>query len=275
MKHEPFQLTDESFFSIPAWAKLHSQITAGFTTRKGGFSKNGFASLNLGLHVNDEKETVIKNRKIIGDKIRFDLPNWVCADQVHDKQIVKVVNKHKGSGVFTYRQCITQTDGLYTSEKNILLSLFFADCVPIFFFSPKDSLIGVAHAGWRGTAKNIAGEMIDSWVLHEGVQAQNIFAAIGPSIGECCYVVNDDVIDAIKPLFDNETTFYKQLENGLYSIHLAEINKRLLMKKGVPEHQILLTSYCTSCDQDLFFSHRRDQGKTGRMMGFIGLKEGY
>lgn len=276
MEREAFQIVDSSVLSIPDWKEHHPQLIIGFTTRNGGVSQDSFQSLNLGLHVPDDSKAVIKNRKIVGDKIKTNLSNWVCADQVHDKKIVKVTQHHKGAGVFSYDECISGTDGLYTFEKNVLLALFFADCVPIFFFSPKNSLIGICHAGWRGTAKNIAGEFVDHWAKEEGIVAEEIYAAIGPSIRDCCYVVNDDVLEGLNEVYplNKSGRLVRQVETGQYAVNLAELNRELLILKGVPDEQIVVSSYCTSCHENLFFSHRRDKGKTGRMMGFIGMKEG-
>ena len=256
------------------WEKNDKQLVAGFTTRKGGVSQAECASFNLGLHVNDEHPHVVRNRRLLAHLVNFPTETWICAEQIHDNRIVKVTAEQLGAGVFNFNEGILQTDGLYTNEVNILLSLVYADCVPLYFYAKNHNLIGVAHAGWKGTIKDIAGEMVRKWVKDEGVCVDEILITIGPSIGSCCYVVDDFVINAVKNVLpDHSNHLYTQVTTGQYSLDLKQINKLLLIKAGIPAGNITTSSYCTSCEKELFFSHRRDKGKTGRMLSFIGLKE--
>ncbi|WP_044896110.1 peptidoglycan editing factor PgeF [Bacillus alveayuensis] len=276
MKNEPFLKKDVSIFSIPEWEKRNPILIVGFTTKRGGFSKGPYHSLNVGLHVKDDHETVVQNRREIARKLNFPLSNWVFADQVHDCHIEKVTSEHKGAGTIHYDDAIKKTDGLYTNEQNLLLSLCFADCVPLYFFAPKHHMIGLAHAGWRGTVKNIAGEMLQVWIKKEKVLPKDIYVAIGPSIGPCCYKVDRKVIAEVEKLFGFDAgLFYEEVEEGQFLLNLLEMNKAICLNEGIPEKNILTSSYCTSCQENDFFSHRRDQGKTGRMMSFIGFKEGF
>ncbi|MBY6267802.1 peptidoglycan editing factor PgeF [Parageobacillus thermoglucosidasius] len=247
-------------------------LVAGFTTKHGGVSKGAFATFNLGLHVGDEVSSVCRNRQRLADLLQFPLEQWVCCEQIHDARIEKVTSSQSGKGAADYKSAIAGTDGLYTKEAGLLLALCFADCVPLYFMAPKHGMIGLAHAGWRGTVKNIAGEMIHLWHEREHIPLDDIYVAIGPAIGACCYIVDDRVITYVDCILDGEQAPYKQVSIGQYALDLKELNKVLLIQAGVREEHIDISGYCTSCADYLFFSHRRDQGKTGRMMAFIGRK---
>jgi YfiH family protein len=134
-------------------------------------------------------------------------------------------------------------------------------------------MIGVAHAGWKGSVGQIAQKMIDTWG-QEGIRPEEIYVAIGPSICEKCYIVDQHVINFVeKSLVEGSAFTYNLISEGQYSLNLQELNKQILLASGVPEQNILQTGLCSSCDQEEFFSHRRDKGRTGRMMSFIGWKE--
>ncbi|MBD1379946.1 peptidoglycan editing factor PgeF [Metabacillus arenae] len=249
-------------------------VVAGFSTKNGGVSKSHFESLNTGLHVHDDPEDVINNRRRIADFLSFPLESWVCAEQTHKDRIKKVSRLDAGKGATEYLTSIQDTDGLYTGEKGLLLVLCYADCVPIYFYDHDKKLVGVVHAGWKGTVANIAGKMIQRWKQEENSAIESIQAVIGPSICENCYVVDDYVVDQVnKHLHKSDDKPYEEVSKGQYRLDLKKLNRQLLLKAGLKQEQIHSSSLCTSCHSDLFFSHRRDRGKTGRMMSFIGLKE--
>ena len=264
----------EEVLYLDAWSSIMPELIVGFTTKKGGYSKGEFAAFNLGLHVHDDVSDVHLNRRKLGDILQFPLEKWVCSEQIHDNHIAKVGKKDSGKGVWDYSTAIPKADGLYTDEINILLTLGFADCVPIYFASPSRGLIGLAHAGWKGSVKNIAGQMVRIWRDKEGVKVDDVYAAIGPSIGECCYIVDDRVINQVNELLgESASIVYNETMIGQYALNLKELNRLALIKEGVPSRNIIISQFCTSCEDGLFFSHRRDNGKTGRMMSFIGRKE--
>lgn len=272
---EPFQFQHvESLLFLQPWMELNDKLVVGFTTKNGGFSKEDYETLNLGLHVQDMPSTVVANRQTVAEQLKMPLSKWVCAEQVHKNLIMKVTEADAEKGVYDYKEGIPQTDGIYTNRKGLLLTLCFADCVPLYFFAPKHGMIGLAHAGWKGTVEDIGGEMIKRWT-EEGVPLNDIYAAIGPAIEGCCYIVDDRVINLVKDVLgaDDTSPFYTAVSKGQYSLDLKEVNKHLLQKAGVPRDHLLISDLCTSCRKDVFFSHRRDGGKTGRMLSFIGYRE--
>lgn len=271
---EPFAQSSVNFMSIQTWADLYPNLIAGFSTRNGGKSKGNYQSLNLGFHVGDDPETVLENRYILADELELPIDWWVSGQQTHENRIQKVTRDHRGLGASNLQGSLSGIDGLYTKESNVVLTAGYADCVPLFFIAPKEGLVGIAHAGWRGTVQNIAGNMIDMWVKEENVNPSNIYVMIGPSIGSCCYQVDNHVINYVTPLLSSEVPKpYKSIDASQYLLDLKSLNFLLLTGAGVPTANISKTSYCTSCQSDLFFSHRRDQGKTGRMLSVIAKKE--
>jgi YfiH family protein len=272
MTAEPFQQIDTSFLTLSQWEKLIDGLTVGFSTKMGGISSGSFSTLNLGLHVNDHQESVVKNRGILAAKTSFPINNWVFAEQTHSTHIEKVSKLDCGRGLTTYDNGLSNCDGFYTNEVGVMLSLCFADCVPLFFIAPEKSLIGVAHAGWKGTVNDIGGKMISRWIHDEGVNPKEIRVAIGPSIGACCYTVDYRVISAInKNIVEKYPLPYTLVSEGQYKLDLKQLNKYLLLESGIKEENITVSQQCTSCEEDVFFSHRRDEGKTGRMLSFIGI----
>jgi YfiH family protein len=274
MKAETFHQKDTTYLSLFNWEKLIDGLTVGFSTKLGGGSNEAFSTLNLGLHVHDQPQTVVANREILANRTAFPLNNWVFAEQIHSTHIEKVTKQNGGRGLYSYEDGLSNCDGFYTSEKGIMLSLCFADCVPLYFLAPEKPLIGVAHAGWQGTAKDIGGDMIRKWKNVEGVNPSEIKVAIGPAIGPCCYIVDNRVISEINNnIIDKYPLPYSIVSQGQYKLDLKQLNKYLLLESGVKEENMIISQHCTSCEKDLFFSHRRDEGKTGRMLSFIGINE--
>jgi YfiH family protein len=270
---EPFVLQKDTVFFIKNWTDQYQGLTAGFTTKNGGSGKGFYHSLNLGFHVGDDLQDVCANREQVAKDLNFPLNHWVGAEQVHEQQIQKITRADRGKGSNSYDTAFKGTDGFYTVEKGILLTLCYADCVPLFFIAPECGMIGTAHAGWKGTVKQIAAEMVRLWGM-EGIPPQQIFVSIGPSICKKCYIVDKRVIDLVQNiLVDVDEKPYNLVKDGEYCLDLREVNRLVLQKAGVPEENISLTGYCTSCNHDEFFSHRRDLGQTGRMISFIGWKE--
>ncbi|MDQ0217162.1 peptidoglycan editing factor PgeF [Peribacillus cavernae] len=270
---EPFMLKKEPYFEIESWQSASPGLHAGFTTRNGGTGTAEFDSLNTGFHVGDSLEAVVKNRELLAGHLPFPLQNWVGAEQTHETNIAKIGSGDKGKGSRDYQSGLRATDGLYTGQKGILLTLVFADCVPLYFFAPRNGYIGTAHAGWKGTVAGIGPKMIGRW-NEEGISSSEIYAFIGPSICGDCYIVDDKVITLVQNMLeDNDEKPYNLISKGQYQLHLQTLNALLLEKAGVPRSQIEVSSLCTSCVRSQFFSHRRDNGKTGRNMSFIGWKE--
>lgn len=270
---EPFSLKTDEYFVIKEWADRFPNIIAGFTTKNGGFGCNAYETLNVGLHVNDSYEAVSQNRQHVADLLGFSLKKWVGAEQTHGVNIQKVTRNDRGKGALVYGDSFSDTDGFFTYSKGVLMTLCYADCVPLYFLHEKTGAIGIAHAGWKGTVGRIGRNMAELFE-GEGIDLCEIQCVIGPSICENCYIVDDHVISKVqKILEDVDTKPYNQISDNQFQLDLKELNKQILVKAGIPHENIMITDFCTSCHTDYFFSHRRDRGNTGRMMSFIGWKE--
>ncbi|KUP08586.1 hypothetical protein Q73_05185 [Bacillus coahuilensis m2-6] len=269
---EPFVHASTSTLIIEKWVTQFPNLTIGFTTKLGGVSKNQYRECNLGHHVGEDRRSVNVNRVFVADQIEQPLHNWVSAEQTHGKRIEKITPLIRGRGATCYEDAVKDCDGFYTNHPEILLTLAYADCVPLFFLHPHSKLIGIAHAGWKGTVLGIGNGMVQTWVQDEGVPINEIHVAIGPSICTTCYVVDDPIITRVNETVANPTSFYTEVSSGQYQLDLRGLNREILIEAGINKENILTTNYCSACDQKLFFSHRRDEGKTGRMLGFIGWK---
>lgn len=266
---DPFQFKGDSYFLIDSWTKNFPWMVAGFTSRVS--LKNGSQN-NLGLHVGDDEKTVLENRRNLAKAIQFPLNRWVCAKQIHENEVKYVSESDAGKGAEKYKTGIPNTDGLYTDREGLLLALAYADCVPIYFFTPSERKIGIVHAGWRGTVKEIAGELIKQWV-DSGVKPEEIRAVIGPSICKDCYIVDNKVIQQVDEMsLPNTSDFYQKQRPGQFSLDLKGLNRALIHFFGVPKENIAITNFCTSCHSEYFYSHRKSGGNAGRMLAFIGIR---
>lgn len=247
----------------------YDDLFHAFTSRFGGVSEGEFASMNLGFFTGDSFDNVMKNYTILSQKLDINLENIIKTAQTHTKNIRYVTELDKGK-VFT-SQDYKDIDGLFTDKKNLVLVTFHADCTPIFFYDEVKKIIGMAHAGWKGTLLNISGNMIDNFVSKFDSNPNHIKVVIGPSLGQCCFEVDEDV----KERFLTANKFYENfmLIKGLkYHFNLWEINKYQLLNKGIKIENIEISSLCTKCRNDLFYSHRAQKGIRGLMCGMIMLK---
>lgn len=267
MKQEPFKLQENGLLQIEAW-KSHN-INAHFTTRQNGQSIAPFNSNNLAFHVEDESQTVRANRQAFAETIQIPLENFVFGAQNHGIRIMRITEAHLGAGIYDFESGIPETDALYTTLDNVVLATFYADCTPLYFCAPKHHLIGVAHSGWQGTIKGMMHSFLTHWIEDLKIQPEDIFITIGPAISKMAYTVDDTVANKVKafPYFDATSTL-TQISNTHYKFDGQMLNVMMAEHLNIPKQNIACTSYCTYCDEDLFFSFRRE-GKTGRMLATI------
>jgi YfiH family protein len=271
-KVEPFR-GGSHLLALTPWIDAYENVAAGITVRSGGFSQKPYQSLNMGFHVNDDNETVRQNRSTVSKTLGIPTARWTGTEQVHKAEIRKITAKDAGMGAMDLETAFKGTDGVYTTEKDLLLTSLYADCVPLYFFDPSKKIAGLAHAGWKGTALNIGGELVKKWVIDENADKDGILAAIGPSIGSCCYEVDEYVMSRMNEALGSRTdAAAKKVSAGKYMLDLKEANRQLLIASGLKENNIVVSNFCTSCRNDLFFSYRKDGGTTGRIMSYIMLK---
>jgi len=242
----------------------------GFTTRLGGVSEGSSSSMNLSFSRGDTEAHVIENYKIIMSALSLDYQKSVLTRQTHTKNIVVVSEEHCGYGM-PGKARFDDVDGLVTNQPNIPLVSFYADCTPLFFYDPVQGVVATAHAGWRGTLKRIGSEMIQLMGREYGSKPKDILIGIGPAIGQCCFEVDQDVADLFYDLPEAYQTFIEMRDNGKYHIDVKAINRLMFLEQGVRPDHIEMSSLCTKCNPNRFFSHRAHGDERGNLSAIIAL----
>jgi hypothetical protein len=269
-------------------------VVAGFSTRVGGSSRTyGKNDLNLGFTQHDSRAAVERNRAVFLKKLGAATKGvaWpiVTLRQVHSDLIhcVTGVPEHHLVG-----------DGLITQTPGILLAIQTADCLPVILVDRETRAVGVFHAGWRGTVKRVVEKGVGEMRRHFGTLPGNVVAAIGPGVHDCCYNVGEEVRHKFESQFRYGRELFREtkeqdevrekypllfltarapghseLPKKIW-LNLLEANRRQLLDAGVAKKNISVSPLCTSCRVDLLFSHRAEKGRTGRMMGVVGVRAG-
>jgi len=250
----------------------HRTIRHFVSTRTGGSSGFPYDSLNLGLHVGDDRDTVVKNRERLAEAVGIQLDQLTFARQIHSGNVRVVSDELRGSGSTDYENAIADTDAMVTDTPGICLMVLVADCVPMLFFDPLMRAIGVAHAGWRGTLKSIASHTVSTMVEAFGSSPGDIMVGIGPSIGPCCYRIGPDVISQVKSVFQGRNDLIvNESKEGVGYLDLWKANLEVLLRAGIERKNIEIAGRCTCHEAGLFFSYRSQKGDTGRFAAGIML----
>ncbi len=252
-----------------------------FSTRRGGVSPSPLDSLNLSISQGDSPENVSTNLEIFSQSVCFPAIGLVELSQVHKDDIViidSVPNKR------------LEADSMITAVPGLFLSIKTADCLPVLLYDRDKDVVAAVHAGWGGAALRICSKTVAVMEREFHVAPKDVTAVLGPCIRPCCYEIDDKVIEPMKRSFSNYLDFIKPLsvwkalsgaQNGLqgnmpehesHRLDLAAAVTTDLLESGLQRENIHDTNLCTSCREDLFFSHRRDKGNTGRHMSVIGIK---
>jgi YfiH family protein len=225
---------------------LGAAYRVAFSTRVGGVSDGPYASLNLGILTDDEPDRVVENRRRLTARVGVDPETATMAWQVHGADVVRA----DGRGVARPGTPLERCDGLWTEEPGRALMLLTADCLPVALARTNGTpRLAVLHVGWRGLLGGVVAA--GARALGGGPFA----AAIGPGIGPCCYGVGDEVAAPFRERFGGDVLSGRNLD-------LAEATERTLRAAGADS--VERVRRCTSCEEELFFSHRRDRGVTGR-----------
>ena len=248
----------------------------GFSTRKGGVSKEHLASLNLSFSVEDAKENVLENFRRIGERFGKTPEDFVLSKQSHETKVLKVGTKDRGKGITKDRD-YEGIDALITDEEGIILSCFSADCVPILFYDPIRKAVGACHSGWRGTKGKILQNVVEEMRKHFSSNPAEILIAIGPSICKEQYVVSEDLalsfLEDYPDLGEDTASPIQRISKDKFQLDLWDLNRRIALNCGIKEEHISISGYCTMENPELFFSHRYSQGKRGLQGAFICLQD--
>lgn len=243
-------------------------VTAGFTTRHEGVSRPPYNSLNLGANTLDSPHNVKGNKSLLARACGTRIEKLVTVEQVHGTDLLVIDSKNQDLNHFLKLEC----DGIVTNQQGILIGIGVADCAPILLYAPVKRVVAALHAGWKGSAGNIVQKGVEALCNCFGTEPGGILAAIGPSIGPCCYEVDTPVREAFEKNGIEWESCTTPKGDGKWGLDLKEANRLQLMAAGVPEKQIETAADCVCCNPELFFSYRRDQGETGRHLGFIMLR---
>ncbi|HZQ67865.1 MAG TPA: peptidoglycan editing factor PgeF [Terriglobales bacterium] len=281
-KTKPSLLYDRNLKKIP-W------LIHGFSTRQGGYSTvYGTSDLNLGFTKDDSRPAVERNRKLFLKTLRAEGWPLITLRQLHS-DLIHAVDSVPATHL--------AGDGLITATPGLLLAIQTADCLPVILADTRQRVIGVFHAGWRGTVKRIVQKGVGEMQRYFGTSPRYIRAAIGPGVHDCCYQVGEEVRDQFHAQFEYAGKLFRETKDS-DEIHerypllfltarapghselptkiwldLVEANRRQLLDAGVPAKNIGAEALCTSCHTDKLFSFRAEKGKTGRLMGVAGIRK--
>lgn len=232
-----------------------------FTTRLGGCSKEHLSELNLGLGRGDDKDALEHNFAVVAKAVGFTIENLSVTHQVH-----KTKSAYIKSPILRSEGC----DALITDKKSIPLMSYSADCVPVLLYDRKNKAAATIHSGWRGTAAKISAAVIGDMIQTFGTDPQDLIAAIGPSIGKCCFQIQKDAVSEFEKCFEDLSFIAPEGDGIHYRADLWEAIHRTLTDCGILDEAIDLADECSCCNE-LFFSCRRQKGKFGAMGAFIEL----
>lgn len=244
-----------------------------FTTRLGGVSRGIFASLNLSFTRGDDRLAVEENFRRVSKVMNCQNGDFVLSDQTHTTNVRRVGRKDAGRGI-TRERSYADVDGLITDEPGVVLSTFYADCVPLYFVDVKKRAIGLSHSGWRGTVGRMGWATLAMMRREFGTQPEDVVCAIGPSICQDCYEVSADVAEEFMREFPgHEEEILIDKGNGKYQLDLWRANEIVLLQAGIKQEHLSVTDICTCCNPELLFSHRASHGKRGNLGAFLGLRK--
>jgi YfiH family protein len=284
---------------IPAWCEKKSLnwLWHGFSTRRGGVSlaycgEDQPGELNLGFTAADDREAVAENRKLLAEAISGNANTPLISLRQFHSNLVVVASKTDAT-----RGTPRKADGAITAASGILLAIQTADCVPVLVADRKRRVVAAFHAGWRGTVKRIVELGVGRMRLEFGCHPDDMIAAIGPCVGQCCYAVGEEVLsefesqfvyarELFREVFDSDPVrqkypmlFLTQRAPGhspigpALHLDLVAANRRQLLDARLKPSAVSITGGCTSCQTSLFFSHRASHGHAGRMMSVIGIRD--
>lgn len=243
-------------------------LTHAFCTRLGGVSEKDYASLNISFKEGDLESSVLQNWNRLAMAFAIPLENFLTLNQVHGDDIFVI----KPYGDYLPADKTLNYDAIVTTRQNLAICIKTADCVPVLIVDRAKKIIAVVHAGWKSTALGLTAKVIRLLQTKYGSGNQDILAAIGPAIDLCCFEVDKKAADAFVYQKDYDTFLFPGEKPNKWIVDLPEANRRQMIHCGIPEENIDVARLCTSCRQDLFFSHRGSGGITGRQVNFMMIR---
>jgi YfiH family protein len=249
------------YYQFETWQ--NAPLKHGVFTRLGGVSQAPWGSLNVGGTVGDDLQAVVENHARMYAAVGVDGREACTTWQVHSADTVMA------NGPMPNRKWLARADGIITNKVGLPLAMRFADCVPILFYDPVQYVIGLAHAGWRGTVQGAAVSTLYAMRDAYGSHPPNVLAGIGPSIGPEHYQVGPEVVEEVENYFGTSDGLIRWVDDGSAYLNLWEANRLALARAGV--EKIEVAEICTAQNTHEFFSHRAEKGRTGRFGAVIAL----
>ncbi len=243
-----------SFTAIPELGHVIS-------TRAGGVSTGAFAALNLGYHVGDEAAYVTENRRRLARAAGYAPDALVAAQQVHGTALAWVGEAERGRGAYSWADALAGTDGLLVSAPGIPVIIQVADCMPVLIVDPRQHVLALLHAGWRGALGHIAGLAVQAMVSRAGSHPPTLQVGLGPALCPACLEVSEEIGAAAEGAFGPDAV---HRASGTPHLDFAAMLTADLARLGVAPTQITRHPQCTRCHPDRFFSHRGQAGCAGR-----------
>ena len=269
----PFETHEQNglvFLTSP----LLSGIRHGFSTRQGGVSSAPWDSLNLGVGRGDDPAAVAENYRRFCGAVGVDKNRVVLSKQIHETTVRVCTADDAGKGLWSSRDYTA--DALITNQPDLPLVVFSADCGIILLYDTVQRAVGAVHAGWRGCAAGILEKTVAAMTAEYGAKPENMLAAIGPCIGQCCFETDGDVPAAMEAALGNDASPCVERRGAKYHVDLAGLNRQWLLRSGLTPDHIDTCGLCTACRPDLFWSHRKMGEARGAQIAMISLsKEGF
>jgi YfiH family protein len=248
----------------------------GFSTRSGGISPMPDQSLNLAGFNEDAAENILENRRRFLKLFPNGSTDWALAGcwQIHGSDVRLVKTHEDAKPAADARGDMVYCDAIVSNAENVLAGVKTADCVPILIGDPVTGAFAAIHAGWRGTLAGVATSALSRMIAEYKTEPSDVWVAIGPAAGACCYEVGREVIDGFGAKFPEQDIF-TETRTDHACVNLLSSNRMQLIAAGVAESQIKIAPLCTMCRTDLFFSYRCEKnvhGKVGRLMSVIGKR---
>ena len=237
-------------------------VNHAFSTRLGGCSTGMLASLNTAFHTGDNSENVLENRHRFFDLFAYDHLSIVSSVQVHGTGMALVTQANRGEGA-TPESARKHCDALVTTEPGLPLAAYSADCMLIYFVSQQKPLAGIAHAGWRGTLEGIGPNMVRYLDELFGVAPGSLMVCLSPAICRNCYLVDRELAGQFQSAGWGDPVYLEAVSEDSWKLDLVAINRDQLLNAGVDQGRLANNSWCTACNPQLFYSYRRDRGRTG------------
>ena len=270
-----FKFINDSGIEYFLWKGIEDAgLTVVFSTRESGVSTGEYRSLNLGFMVGDNEQSVRANRLRFFTAVGVKTKDVVTATQVHGTDILNAGGFKDSPGKLNPDGSVNigTGDAILCQKPGVFAMMFYADCLPIILINPGKKGAMLLHAGRSGTYNGITSTALSAFLKRTGAEPDEVIIILGPRINECCYAVSRDIFESFHSKF-GDIDGLCDVDGAIFSLDIGKINKSLLISMGITKNNIYDLDLCTSCHGELFFSHRRTGGTTGRQCTLVGFVE--